>query len=68
MVGVIIGKGGEMIKQIQDESGSRVQFKPEDDNGGPTRICTVIGDENGNRIAENLIRKLVDSGMVGYVI
>lgn len=64
MVGVIIGKGGEMIKQIQDESGSRIQFKPEDDNGGPFRICTVIGEDSGNRVAENLIKKLVESGMV----
>ena len=27
MVGLVIGKGGEMIKKISEESGSRVQFK-----------------------------------------
>lgn len=26
-VGVIIGKGGEMIKRLQMESGAKVQFK-----------------------------------------
>lgn len=26
-VGVIIGKGGEMIKKLQSDSGARVQFK-----------------------------------------
>lgn len=27
-VGVVIGKGGDMINQIQDETGTRIQFKP----------------------------------------
>lgn len=27
-VGIVIGKGGEMIKKIQSETGARVQFKP----------------------------------------
>ena len=33
-VGVIIGKGGDMIKKIQEETGARVQFLP-----GECRIC-----------------------------
>ena len=28
LVGVIIGKGGEMIKKITNESGARIQLKP----------------------------------------
>ena len=28
MVGVIIGKGGEMIKKITQDTGARVQLKP----------------------------------------
>jgi polyribonucleotide nucleotidyltransferase len=27
-VGLVIGKGGDMIKKIQTESGAKVQFKP----------------------------------------
>ncbi len=27
-VGVVIGKGGDMIKKIQQETGARVQFMP----------------------------------------
>ena len=27
-VGLVIGKGGEMIKKIQTETGAKVQFKP----------------------------------------
>ena len=26
-VGIVIGKGGEMIKKIQSETGAKVQFK-----------------------------------------
>ena len=27
-VGLVIGKGGDMIKKIQQDTGARVQFKP----------------------------------------
>jgi len=27
-VGVVIGKGGDMINQIQNVTGTRIQFKP----------------------------------------
>ena len=65
LIGVIIGKSGDMIKKIQEESGSRVQFKPEDeDMGGPTRICTFSGNSHNNQIARNLILELIDTGLV----
>jgi len=53
-----------MIKKIQEESGSRVQFKPEDEMGGPNRICSVQGNEQGNQIAADMIRDLVENGLV----
>jgi far upstream element-binding protein len=52
-----------MIKKIQEDSGSRVQFKPEDDMGGPNRICSVSGDDHCNQIAANMIRDLIQNGM-----
>jgi len=65
LIGVIIGKSGDMIKKIQEESGCRVQFKPEDeDMGGPTRICTISGNSHGNQIARNMILELIDTGLV----
>lgn len=27
-VGIVIGKGGDMIKKIQSDTGAKVQFKP----------------------------------------
>lgn len=32
-VGVVIGRGGDMIKKIQAETGCRVQFHQERDDG-----------------------------------
>jgi len=64
MIGIIIGKGGEMIKKIQEETGSKVQFKPEGDDGGPMRMCTISGSDDGNGQASQMIRELVDNGMV----
>jgi far upstream element-binding protein len=68
LIGVIIGKSGDMIKKIQEDSGCRVQFKPEDeDMGGPTRICTISGSSQGNQMARNVILELIDSGMVSSI-
>ena len=65
LIGVIIGKSGDMIKRIQDESGCRVQFKPEDQEmGGPTRTCLITGSPHNNETARNLILEVVDAGMV----
>ncbi|KAL3891775.1 hypothetical protein ACJMK2_004024 [Sinanodonta woodiana] len=41
-VDIIIGKGGETIEKIQDETGAKVQFM-EDDRHSPVRNCAIIG-------------------------
>ena len=67
LIGVIIGKGGDMIKKIQEQSGSRIQFKPEDEDvGGPTRICTISGPAQGNQTARGMIMELIEAGMVSW--
>uniref|UniRef100_H2YJK8 K Homology domain-containing protein n=1 Tax=Ciona savignyi TaxID=51511 RepID=H2YJK8_CIOSA len=45
-VGVVIGKGGDMINQIQNVTGTRIQFKPEDP-GLPERMCSIMGQKEG---------------------
>ena len=68
LIGVIIGKGGDMIKKIQEQSGSRIQFKPEDEDvGGPTRICSISGSAQGNQTARSMIMELIENGMVHEV-
>lgn len=42
-VGVVIGKGGDMIKKIQAETGARVQFHQVKDEGPGDRRCFISG-------------------------
>ena len=68
LIGVIIGKGGDMIKKIQEQSGSRIQFKPEDEDiGGPTRVCSISGSAQGNQTARGMIMELIENGMVSQL-
>jgi far upstream element-binding protein len=62
-VGVVIGKGGEMIKKIQSESGARVQFNPEDDGQSQDRTCTISGPGERLQHAANMIQDLINSAM-----
>jgi far upstream element-binding protein len=64
MIGVVIGKGGDMIKKIQQESGARIQFRPEDEQGGPSRMCNLTGTHEQTQAAANMIQDLIDSTAV----
>ena len=37
-VGMIIGKAGETIKRLAYETGTKIQFKPDDDPNTPDRL------------------------------
>lgn len=62
LVGVVIGKGGEMIKKIQADTGARVQFKP-DDGGGPDMMCNITGGPDQVQSAMAMIQDLVENAM-----
>jgi far upstream element-binding protein len=59
-VGLIIGRGGEMIKRIASESGARVQF--EQDDGSNPLECVACIDGSNSQIARatSMIRDLVN--------
>ena len=61
MIGIIIGKGGEMIKKIQQESGARIQFRPDDEQGGPNRMCNITGNQEQMAAAGNMIQEILVS-------
>lgn len=42
-VGLIIGRAGENMRRIEQESGARVQFISGPENSGPLRQCKVTG-------------------------
>eukprot|EP00063_Salmo_salar_P010940 XP_013985775.1 PREDICTED: far upstream element-binding protein 3-like isoform X1 [Salmo salar] len=62
-VGVVIGRSGEMIKKIQNDSGVRIQFKP-DDGISPDRIAQVMGQSDRCQHAVHLINELVQTAQV----
>ena len=59
-VGPIIGKGGEIINGIREESGAKIHIS---DGSVPERIVTVTGSTDGILKAFNLVsKKLEDDG------
>lgn len=63
-VGVVIGKGGDMIKKIQAETGARVQFQQGRDDGPGDRKCILSGQDDQVEEARQRIEELIDSVLV----
>uniref|UniRef100_A0A1I7ZYF1 Far upstream element-binding protein 1 n=2 Tax=Steinernema glaseri TaxID=37863 RepID=A0A1I7ZYF1_9BILA len=64
-VGMIIGKGGETIKRLGNESGAKIQFKPDDDPTAPDRCAVIQGTPDQITRATNLISELVNKSGSG---
>ncbi|KAF5269826.1 hypothetical protein FQR65_LT05872 [Abscondita terminalis] len=60
-VGVVIGKGGDMIKKIQAETGARVQFQQAKEEGPGERRCYLSGRPQNVDQARQRIEELIDS-------
>ncbi|KAI6189601.1 hypothetical protein M3Y97_00026000 [Aphelenchoides bicaudatus] len=58
-VGIIIGKGGETIKRLASESGTKIQFKPDDNPMSQERCAVIQGTPSQIERATNLIWDLV---------
>eukprot|EP00794_Sanderia_malayensis_P016047 gene16047-17669_t len=61
LVGFVIGKNGETIKRIQQETGCKVQFQMPDPVGGPNRMCILQGDPQQISEATQKIQEIIDS-------
>lgn len=57
-VGVVIGKGGDMINQIQNHTGTRIQFKPEEPMLAD-RMCSIMGSKEGVDHAVRRIHEII---------
>ncbi|XP_043462521.1 far upstream element-binding protein 1 isoform X1 [Leptopilina heterotoma] len=62
-VGVVIGKGGDMIKKIQAETGARMQFQQGREDGPGDRKCLLSGKAPNVEQARQRIQELIDSVM-----
>ncbi|XP_069837616.1 far upstream element-binding protein 1 isoform X5 [Dendropsophus ebraccatus] len=61
MVGFIIGRGGEQISRIQQESGCKIQIAP-DSGGMPDRSCMLTGTPDSVQGAKRLLDQIVEKG------
>ncbi|CAG5896425.1 unnamed protein product, partial [Menidia menidia] len=61
MVGFIIGRGGEQISRIQQESGCKIQIAP-DSGGMPERSVTLTGPPESIQTAKRLLTEIVEKG------
>ncbi len=68
-VGLIIGKGGETIKQLQERSGAKIiiiQESPEFTNEKPLRITgTPEAVEEAKQLVTDILAQHPDDGMGG---
>lgn len=62
-VGVVIGKGGDMIKKIQAETGCRLQFLQTKTEGPGDRRCILQGTKQQVDDGRRMIEDLIDSVM-----
>ncbi|KAJ1893083.1 hypothetical protein LPJ66_005971 [Kickxella alabastrina] len=60
-VGLIIGRGGESIRDIQQSSGARVQVQPDNGRGAPERPIQLIGLPDQIEYARVRIMEIVNS-------
>lgn len=60
-VGVVIGKGGEMIKKIQAETGCKLQFIQGKGDGPGDRRCIISGTKQQVDDAKRTIEELIES-------
>ncbi|KAG7460130.1 hypothetical protein MATL_G00217980 [Megalops atlanticus] len=61
MVGLIIGRGGEQINKIQQDSGCKVQIAP-DSGGLPERSVSLTGTPDSIQKAKMLLDEIVSRG------
>lgn len=65
-VGVVIGKQGEMIKRIQQETGARVQFQVGKEDSTSDRVCMLTGSPDQCQNASAFITELIQSVLVSF--
>lgn len=63
-VGVVIGKGGDMIKKIQGETGCKLQFIQGKNDQPGDRRCIICGTKQQVEDAKQTIVELIESVMV----
>lgn len=60
-IGLVIGKGGENIKRIQQDTGTKVQFDTSKADEKGNKICTISGQQDAVHKAADMVREIIDN-------
>lgn len=60
-VGIIVGKGGAMIKEIQAQTGAVIKIRDIANMEDPNCICDIKGNAEGAYLAEAIIKKIINN-------
>jgi far upstream element-binding protein len=59
LVGLVIGRAGESLRRIEQESGTRIQFINGPDSG-PQRQCRITGSPSARIVAKREINRIIE--------
>jgi len=62
LVGLVIGRGGEQIKRLQQDSGCKIRIASDSD-GTMERLCTLTGSQECIDEAKRMLHDVVQRGM-----
>lgn len=62
LVGLVIGRGGEQIKRLQQDSQCKIRIASESD-GTPERSCTLTGSQEAIEQARQMLDQVVQRGL-----
>lgn len=62
-VGLIIGKGGDSLRRVENTSGAKIQFLPESATPRGERLCNLIGTRRQTDHARRMIDEIVDENI-----
>lgn len=61
LVGLVIGRGGEQIKRMQQDSGCKIRIASDSD-GTSERTCTLSGSQESIDTAKRMLSDVVQRG------
>lgn len=66
-IGLVIGKGGETIRRIQQEAGCKVQFDTTKLDPNGNKVCQINGNPDCVKRAHDMVNEIVENAMVFHL-
>jgi far upstream element-binding protein len=60
LVGLVIGRQGENLRRVEQDTGCRIQFLTGPESSGPHRHCRITGDPRARMDAKREINRIID--------